>query len=164
MSKRTFSDFQSEGDSPSTCKTSPRSVFSSRGAPSPKIIKTTTSLTLDYSNTSQPPRQSIPFQQPTQVISFSYTSSRTLEFTNSALRYLADPPPGVKLGYGYERWVRKPEQRGRIDGLLQAFSKARNDNAGPSLQDVEVVAWRGVMTKCVNYFHPHCHNSNAVLD
>jgi len=60
---------------------------------------------------------------------------------------LAEPPPGAQLSYGYERWVRKPEQRGRIDGLLQAFSKARSGNAGPSLQDVEVVAWRGVMTK-----------------
>ena len=164
MSKRTFSDFLTEGDSLSTrSNKSPRLLSPSRRSPSPKRSNTTTDLTLNYPNTSQPPRQSIPFQQPNQIISFSYTSTKTLEFTNSALRYLADPPAGAQLNYGYEQWVRKPEQKARIDGLLRAFSKARSGN-GPSLQDVEIVAWRGVMTKCVNCFYVHCHNSNPVLD
>lgn len=137
MSKRTFSDFRSEQSS---------TPSSSRLIPSPKKAKTLP--TLDHPDTSQPPRRSIPFQQPTQIISFSYTPSQKLEFTNSALRYFIDPPLGANLGYGYERWVRKPEQRGRIDGLLQAFSKARDGSASGSLQNVEVVAWRGVMTRC----------------
>jgi RAT1-interacting protein len=141
MSKRTFSDFH-EGRSLGTSPHSP----SSDHEPSPKRSKV--DATLDYPNTSRPPGRPVPFQQPTQIISFSYTSSRTLEFTNSALRYLVDPPTGAKLGYGYERWARKPDQRGRIDGLLQAFSKARGGSASASLRDVEVVAWRGVMTRC----------------
>lgn len=47
--------------------------------------------------------------------------------------------------------MRKPEQRGRIDGLLQAFSKARDGSASGSLQNVEVVAWRGVMTRILTF-------------
>jgi RAT1-interacting protein len=162
MSKKTFSDFSSEEHSLGPCNKSPQSS-SSRRTPSPKISKI--DPTLDYPNTSQPPRQSIPFQQPTQIISFSYTSSRTLEFTNSALRYLVDPPSDAKLGYGYDRWVRKPEQRGRIDGLLKAFSKAQSGSAAASLRDVEVVAWRGVMTRCAApmYFYAHCNDANACL-
>jgi RAT1-interacting protein len=164
MSKRTFSDFQREGHSSGIYNQSPGSPSSPRRSPSPK--RTKIDPTLDYPDTSRPPSRSIPFQQPTQIISFSYTSTRTLEFTNSALRYLVDPPPGAKLGYGYERWARKPERRGRIDGLLQAFSKARSGGASASLRDVEVVAWRGVMTRCAVsiYHYSHCNNSDTVLD
>jgi RAT1-interacting protein len=150
MSKRTFSDFLHEGRSSGTRSESPHSP-SSEHAPSPK--RTKGNATLDYPNTSHRPGRPVPFQQPTQIISFSYTPSRTLEFTNSALRYLVDPPPGAKLGYGYERWVRKPDQRGRIDGLLQAFSRARGGSASASLRDVEVVAWRGVMTRCATIIY-----------
>jgi len=104
---------------------------------------------LAYPNTSRPTSKQTPFQQPTQILSFSYTPARTLEFTDSALRYFVEPPLGAKLAYGYERWARKPDSRGRIDGLLQAFSKAK-DMSGVPLQDVSVVAWRGVMTRYVN--------------
>lgn len=103
---------------------------------------------LSYPNISQLAKQT-PFQQPTQIISFSYTPSRALEFTDSALRYFVDPPPGAKLSHAYERWVKRPEERGRIDGLVKAFSKARKGDAVVSLRDVGVVAWRGVMTKYV---------------
>jgi len=90
--------------------------------------------------------QQTPFQQPTQILSFSYTPSHTLEFTDSALRYFVEPPLGAKLGYGYERWERKPDKRGRIDALLQAFFKTKG-MPGVALQDVGVVAMRGVMTR-----------------
>ena len=165
MSKRTFSDSLDEERSLGTHYLSLPSPSSSRGTPSPK--RTKSDLTLDYPNISQPPGRPTPFQQPTQIISFSYTPSRTLEFTNSALRYLVDPPPGAKLGYGYERWERRSEQRGRIDGLLQAFSKAWDvsASASASLRDVEIVAWRGVMTRCVAVtdFNSHCNSSDPVL-
>ncbi|KAG5718835.1 hypothetical protein E4T56_gene6552, partial [Termitomyces sp. T112] len=48
--------------------------------------------------------------------------------------------------YGYERWIRKPDGKARIDGLLKAFSKARETSNVP-LHDVGVVAWRGVLTR-----------------
>jgi RAT1-interacting protein len=146
MSKRTFSEFQSEGHSSDICDQSLESPSASRRSPPPK--RTKTDPTLDYPDTSRPASRSIQFQQPTQIISFSYTPTHTLEFTNSALRYLVDPPLSAKLGYGYDRWVKKPEERSRIDALLQAFSKARSGSASASLRDVEVVAWRGVMTRC----------------
>ncbi|KAF8896184.1 RAI1 like PD-XK nuclease-domain-containing protein [Infundibulicybe gibba] len=99
---------------------------------------------LAYPPLSTPPKKPTPFQQPTQVISFSYTPLRELEFTESALRYYVDPPRRARLGYGYERWVQRVEERGRIDGLLTAFSKTKNLGG---VGDIGVVAWRGVMTK-----------------
>ncbi|KAG6857398.1 hypothetical protein H0H87_004760 [Tephrocybe sp. NHM501043] len=112
----------------------------------PKLVKTHYPSSLDYPDISKPITQQTPFQQPTPVISFSYTPSRVLQFDDSALRYYVDPPREAKLGHGYQQWVRKPDGRGRIDGLLQAFAKARSESGVP-LQDVGVVAWRGVMTK-----------------
>lgn len=105
-------------------------------------------LRLSYPDILKAAKQT-PFQQPTQIISFSYTPSRVLEFTDSALRYFVDPPPGAKLGHAYDRWVKRPEERGRIDGLVKAFSKARSGEPAVSLKDVGVVSWRGVMTKYV---------------
>lgn len=104
----------------------------------------------------------VAFQQPLPLLTFSYTPARELEFTNSALRYFVDPPIGAKLGYGYDKWTRKPEVRGRVDSLVRAWSKARNGfnqnqshkGAGPaSGMEIGVVSWRGVMTKYVNSFH-----------
>ncbi|KAG6919208.1 hypothetical protein DXG01_008506 [Tephrocybe rancida] len=99
----------------------------------------------DISN-SKPIAEDTPFQKPTQVISFSYTPQHVLEFNDSALRYYVDPPPGANLNHGYQRWVYEPDERGRIDSLLQAFSKAERASSVP-LHDVGVVSWRGVMTK-----------------
>ncbi|KAI0079591.1 RAI1-domain-containing protein, partial [Panus rudis PR-1116 ss-1] len=76
-----------------------------------------------------------------------------LEFNNAALRYYVDPPPRANLQYGYDRWIRRPEERGRIDSLLQAVSriKEKMDSRGIDgnawLRDIGVVSWRGVMTK-----------------
>ena len=141
MSKRPFQS--DKGDSLGRCLQTP----SPRCSPPPKRTKTDATLKLDYPSPSHKPERPTPFQQPTQIISFSHTSSGKLEFTDSALRYLVDPPPGANLGHGYEKWVRKPDQRGRVDGLLEAFSKSRRGPSSAILRDVEVVAWRGVMTR-----------------
>lgn len=88
----------------------------------------------------------VPFQLPTQLISFSYTPDRVLEFNDSSLRYFVDPPRGAQLSYGYDRWVRRPEERGRLDSLLKAWQKFGTEHPG-ALGEVGVVSWRGVMTK-----------------
>ncbi|KAF5340876.1 hypothetical protein D9758_012156 [Tetrapyrgos nigripes] len=103
---------------------------------------------LSFPDTSSRPTKAVPFQLPTQVISFSYTPEHVQEFTNSALRYFSEPPLGAQLGYGYERWIRRPEERGRIDSLLKAFDRVKNEGKSPvSLDDIGVVSWRGVMTR-----------------
>ncbi|KAI0925658.1 hypothetical protein AcV5_008336 [Taiwanofungus camphoratus] len=107
---------------------------------------------LPYPSTSTSVRP-VPLQQPLPLLTFSYTPSRTLEFTDSALRYYVDPPGGAELRYGYERWVKRPEEKGRIDGLLKAVHRIRTrmDESGTDgsrwLRDIGVVSWRGVMTK-----------------
>ncbi|KAJ6531985.1 RAI1 like PD-XK nuclease-domain-containing protein [Mycena capillaripes] len=93
------------------------------------------------------PSHATAFQQPTQIISFSYTPARELEFTDSALRFLAAPPPRAQLAHGYDRWVRRPETRPRIDGLLRALSAARAKNHPALASGVGAVAWRGVLTR-----------------
>ncbi|KAG7089344.1 hypothetical protein E1B28_011034 [Marasmius oreades] len=123
-----------------------------------------------------------PFQLPTPLISFSYDEDHVQEFTDSALRYYKPIPLeslggrgpsgqggigrrdqgtrggygyGVDLNYGYERWIRRPEERGRLDPLLRAVEKVcfrGGDSEGHQegklrLKDISIVAWRGVMTK-----------------
>lgn len=149
MLKRTFSDLingeqtESHGKGPSS---SPPRPHTKARLSSPQVTRE--ALRLSYPDILQPAKQT-PFQQPTQIISFSYTPSRVLEFTDSALRYFVDPPPGAKLNHGYDRWVKRPEERGRLDGLVKAFSNAWSGEAAASLRDVGVVSWRGVMTKYV---------------
>lgn len=106
---------------------------------------------LSYPDISRPIARQTPFQQPTQLLSFSYNSAHELEFNDSALRYFVDPPRDASLEYGYDRWVRRPETRGRVDGLLQAFLKAKEKDPSPFLQDIGAVAWRGVITKCARF-------------
>ncbi len=90
----------------------------------------------------------VPFQQPTQLTTFSYSTERELTFDNSALRYYVEPPRGAKLSYGYERWVKQVEERGRIDSLLRALSRIRGDSTRQAaVKELGVVSWRGVMTK-----------------
>ncbi|GJE89921.1 RAI1 domain-containing protein [Phanerochaete sordida] len=106
---------------------------------------------------SYPPKSktaaAVPFQQPSTLLTFSYTPERVLEFTDSALRYYVDPPLRAELKYGYERWIKRPEEKGRLDGLLKAVLKYRSrvDAGGADgaawLRDIAVVSWRGVMTK-----------------
>ncbi|KAI0773674.1 RAI1-domain-containing protein [Fomes fomentarius] len=97
----------------------------------------------------------VPFQQPTGLLTFSYTPKRVLEFNDSALRYYIDPPHGADLRYGYERWIKRPEERTRLDGLLRAVERVMqktDQSLEPGsgkkwLKDISLVTWRGVMTK-----------------
>ena len=91
----------------------------------------------------------VPFQQPSQLTSFSYTPEHVQEFTDSALRYFVDPPIGSNLAYGYERWNYVSDDRGRIDSLLRAVSNVKSDAAacGSALPEIGLISWRGVMTK-----------------
>lgn len=105
----------------------------------------------------------VPFQQPSPVLSFSYTPvTHTQQFDDSALKAFVDPPLGADLNYGYERWLRKPDERGRLDGLLRAVQKvqekereaaeavaiAQGQETGKGkAKEIGVVAWRGVITK-----------------
>jgi RAT1-interacting protein len=106
---------------------------------------------LAYPDLSNPKPISTPFQQPSQLISFSYTPGHVQEFTNSALRYFVDPPLGANLSYGYERWIKRPDERGRVDALLKAISKVKRDaeGNGAKFPEIGVISWRGVMTKYV---------------
>ncbi|KAJ3739234.1 RAI1-domain-containing protein [Lentinula detonsa] len=92
--------------------------------------------------------KSIPFQQPMPLTSFSYTADHIQQFNDSALRYFRPPPPNAHLGYGYERWIRRPEERSRIDSLLRAVDRITDGQRKKmNLEDVGVVAWRGVITR-----------------
>ncbi|KAF8910602.1 hypothetical protein CPB84DRAFT_1764102, partial [Gymnopilus junonius] len=55
--------------------------------------------------TSQMPDLSPSLPAAHQLTTFSYTPEHVQEFTDSALRYYVDPPPGANLSYGFERWV-----------------------------------------------------------
>ena len=138
MNKRKIDDLL-DGDSPIQRSLAPHGSSTQSGPQH---------FTLSYNS---PPHRKAPiYQQPVTLLTFSYTPNRAVEFTDSALRYFVDPPLGADLSYGYERWVKRPEERGRLDGLLRAWSKVRavqNANA----RNVGVIAWRGVMTKYV--FH-----------
>ncbi|KAH7884805.1 RAI1-domain-containing protein [Phlebopus sp. FC_14] len=109
---------------------------------------------LPYPNLSHKPAKPPLFQRPSQLLTFSYTPQHVLEFTDSALRYFIEPPRGADLGYGYDRWIRRPEERGRLDALLTGWSKFKtsfhsNDASSSSVSppDVSVMSWRGIMTK-----------------
>ena len=110
------------------------------------------SATLTYPSLSQTSPRAVPFQRPLPLISFSYNKGRELEFSDAAMRYYVDPPPGADLGFGYDRWVRRPEEKGRLDGLLRAISEARRRKASDSV--IGVISWRGIMTKCVQAVPP----------
>ena len=97
---------------------------------------------LPFPDTSREPSTPIQLQQPVQLTSFSYNSAHELEFNDSALRYYVDPPPGARLDFGFHRWPPKVEEKPRIDSLLKAYSRVRNE-----IGDIGLVSWRGVMTK-----------------
>jgi RAT1-interacting protein len=62
------------------------------------------------------------------------------------MRYYVSPPRDADLGHGYERWIRRPEEKGRLDGLLRAISEIRRRGGEPV---ISMVSWRGIMTKYV---------------
>ncbi|KAG8789962.1 decapping endonuclease targeting mRNA [Serendipita sp. 398] len=88
---------------------------------------------------------SVEFQKPYQLISFSYTPERRLVFDDSALRYWVEPPRHADLGHRFSHWIRRPEERGRIDSLLEAISQPRCEEARK--KQGLVVCWRGVLCK-----------------
>ncbi|KII85063.1 hypothetical protein PLICRDRAFT_45175 [Plicaturopsis crispa FD-325 SS-3] len=117
--------------------------------------------TIAYPPTHVAPAHPPAFQQPTALLTFSFlpptddasppsppspnpslrTDTRTLTFTNAALRYLTPPPPRADLSHAYSEWVKRPETRTRLDAILQALGRV-NVDFRPG-----VVAWRGVMTR-----------------
>lgn len=112
-----------------------------------RLKRVYTEHTLAYPATDGPaPKHAVAFQQPLPLVTFSYDNSHVLEFNDSALRYYVDPPPGADLKHRYEHWVKRPESKGRIDGLLDAWLKAR-DKMPPGSMEGGVIAWRGVITK-----------------
>lgn len=115
-------------------------------SPSPEAA---VSSFLPYTKTSpNQPVKSTPFQLPTQISTFSYDDKHTQLFGDSALRYYVDPPRSARLDYGYDRWVRKPDDRGRLDPLLKAISRMREDpSKSQMVPDNGLVCWRGILTK-----------------
>lgn len=69
------------------------------------------------------------------------------------MRYYVEPPQRADLGHRYDRWIRRPEEKGRIDSLLRALvqigveKKGHEETNTTWLRDIGVVSWRGVMTK-----------------
>ena len=97
-----------------------------------------------------PPTRPPPFQQPLPLLTFSYDPSHVLHFDDSARRFYVEPPPRADLNYGYDKWIRRPDERGRLDTLLRAYGRAREKaKSEPELGNViaGAVCWRGVMTK-----------------
>ena len=140
----------------------PHEVPAKRVATEPKSLsepspaQTASSAKLEYPSTSSSqPVRPVPFQQPTGLLTFSYTPQRVLQFDDSALRYYSEPPHGADLRYGYERWIKRPEERTRLDPLLRALERyidkvdagAGSGTGRKWLRDIAVVTWRGVMTK-----------------
>ncbi|KAH9921552.1 RAI1-domain-containing protein [Epithele typhae] len=131
--------------------------LSSSSATTPPPSKSPPKATsLPYPSTALPhTARPVPFQQPTGLLTFSYNPQRALELTDSALRYYIDPPPNADLKYGYDRWIKRPEEKTRLDGLLRAIDcvmQKTDTNMGAGcgrqwLHDIAVVTWRGVMTK-----------------
>ena len=86
------------------------------------------------------------FQRPKTLVTFSYDTNHELHIgSDSSLRYFCDPPPKADLNYGYDRWVKRDEEVGRLDSLLNCLSYGP-----PTVQAASrpsIVTWRGIMTK-----------------
>jgi RAT1-interacting protein len=146
-SKRSIAELLNDDDDSDKRQTKPRLDYD---APQNQEHQSTSNLRYP-SISSQSPTRPTPFQKPVPLLTFSYNSSRVLEFTDSALRYFTQPPPYAKLNHGYDRWIRRPEQKGRVDGLVTAWDRLRRnmgtEGAGIRGMDVGLIAWRGVMTR-----------------
>lgn len=106
----------------------------------PALERSTSSLALPPLT---PPTRPPPFQQPQRVLTFSYDAVHILYFNDRSKRYYVDPPPGADLNHRYDKWVRRPDERGRLDALLRAIEHTKDR---PQLAS-GAVCWRGVMTK-----------------
>jgi RAT1-interacting protein len=117
---------------------------SARAAPKPrveKVVDQPKKLFLPQKNNQPKP---VDFQKPFQLISFSYTPERRLVFDDSALRYWVEPPRNADLSHGYSKWIKRPEERGRLDGLLTALCENKCLDARDR---ATAVLWRGIMCK-----------------
>ncbi|KAG8936079.1 decapping endonuclease targeting mRNA [Tulasnella sp. 418] len=99
-----------------------------------------------YALPSPQPTRPLPMQRPWCLVTFSYDSSRVLEFNNSAMKYFKQPPYGASLQRGYEDWSKRPETRPRLDGLLQAINRAEVKKFA---QRADFITWRGILTKII---------------
>ncbi|QRV89694.1 nuclear 5'-3' exoribonuclease-interacting protein, Rai1p [Ceratobasidium sp. AG-Ba] len=97
-------------------------------------------LPLTVSPTERPPA----FGRPQQLTCFSYDLKRQLHFDTSALKFYVPAPINADLGYRYENWVKRPEERGRIDSLLHAVEQ---ECVVGERKKGAFVTWRGVVTK-----------------
>src|SRR5258708_32511008 len=84
------------------------------------------------------------FQRPKPLLTYSNDANHEQEFTNSAMNYFANPPPHADLNYGYERWVKRPETRTRLDSLLNCLGRVETRKL---THMASIIAWRGVITK-----------------
>lgn len=98
---------------------------------------------LELPSKSTPPTQ-VAFQKPYQLVSFSYTPQRELVFNDSALRFWVEPPRNADLNHRYAHWIKRKEERGRLDGLLKAAIHARCDE---TRSRARTICWRGVLCK-----------------
>lgn len=154
MSKRETSDVLNETEfaegapSKSKPRLNYRTLDLATASPISGIMKSVQFLPYPNLTFQTVPSKSIPFQQPMPLTSFSYDSQHTQEFNDSALRYYRSPPPNAQLGYGYEHWIRRPEERSRVDSLLKAVDRVtEGQHKKMNLAEVGVVAWRGVVTR-----------------
>lgn len=134
-------------DHPLPARPAKRREASPSDPPSASTSNATSSLSLPPLT---PPSRPPPFQQPLPLLTFSYDPVHILYFNDSSKRYYVDPPPGADLNYGYDKWIRRPDERGRLDALLRAYETAREKaERKPGLGNVTAgaVCWRGVMTK-----------------
>ena len=125
-----------------------------RGAPQPKVNKFSkpTDVSRRNSTTSRlwlPPKDSKPaavvYQKPFQLVSFSYTPQRELVFDDRALRFWVEPPRNADLLYRYDKWIKRPEERGRLDGLLKALCR---EPCVDARKRAHAILWRGILCKC----------------
>ena len=84
------------------------------------------------------------FQRPKTLLTYSNDESHTLKFSDSSMKYFVLPPPKADLSYGYERWIKRAEERGRLDALLECLEREETRQAS---RRPSIVSWRGVMTK-----------------
>lgn len=88
----------------------------------------------------------VAFQKPFQLISFSYTPQRQLVFDNSALKFWVEPPQHADLSHRYGHWIKRREEKGRLDGLLRAINE---EPCQDTKRKAHVVCWRGILCKYV---------------
>ncbi|KAH8831598.1 RAI1-domain-containing protein [Flagelloscypha sp. PMI_526] len=58
------------------------------------------------------------------------------------------PPRNAKLSYGYDQWIRRPDEKGRLDSLLKAF-RTSSEQSGFNTDMIGVVCWRGLLMQAM---------------